>query len=158
MRWSTLGCALLPALLPLSVLAGKFQQPSLRARNAGHARIQVRNNTATTAMSKFKLTDFYTGQSFIEQVVLHNEPWTIRVDWISLFLAIGTFFRPKTPLMAMSTTRRAKMLNARSWRMFRMMAPQFLQLTTSPMSLLVGGVIRESPFRFPEMVHLTSAY
>jgi hypothetical protein len=65
MRWSlsvTLGC-----LLPLSVLAGKFQESPLRARHAGHARsIQARNNTGTTGQSNFTLTDFYTGQSFLE--------------------------------------------------------------------------------------------
>lgn len=62
MRWSlsvTIGC-----LLPLSVLAGKFQESSLRARHAGHARsIQARNNTGKP---KFTLTDFYTGQSFLD--------------------------------------------------------------------------------------------
>lgn len=65
MRWFvsvTVGC-----LLPLSVLAGKFQESSLRARHAGHARsTQARNNTGNTGMSKFTLTDLYTGQSFLE--------------------------------------------------------------------------------------------
>ena len=68
MLWSlSIGC-----LLPLSVLAGKFQESPLRARHAGHARsIQVRNNTGKT---KFTLTDFYTGQSFLEYVPFDYEP------------------------------------------------------------------------------------
>ncbi|KAF9477609.1 glycoside hydrolase family 16 protein [Pholiota conissans] len=61
MRWSV---AFVLPLLPLSVLAGKFHESSLRSRHAGHARIiKARNNTGA---SKFTLTDMYTGESFLD--------------------------------------------------------------------------------------------
>ncbi|KAH9479409.1 putative endo-1,3(4)-beta-glucanase [Psilocybe cubensis] len=52
--------------LPFNVLAGKFSEPSLRARHLGHARkLQSRNNTGSCQPQPFKLQDFYQGNSFL---------------------------------------------------------------------------------------------
>ena len=59
MRWSP---ALVLPFFPLSVLAGKFNDPALRSRHARHA-IQARTNS-----TKFTMADYYQGESFLKWV------------------------------------------------------------------------------------------
>ncbi|KAJ3515182.1 hypothetical protein NLJ89_g1928 [Agrocybe chaxingu] len=66
MRWSLL----LLSVLPVCVLAGKFQESNLRSGHASHARsIRSRGNTGNNtgqSARAFTLTDYYRGQSFLD--------------------------------------------------------------------------------------------
>jgi hypothetical protein len=64
-------------LLPLSVLAGKFETSMLRARHSQHTRtVQNKNVTASANSTKasYSLTDFYTGQSFLDDWEFFSAP------------------------------------------------------------------------------------
>lgn len=107
MRWSA---TLVLPFLPLSVLAGKFNDPALRSRHARHA-IQARTNS-----TKFAIADYYQGESFLKCVECESDSYFS----FTLYLSVtGTSSRTPIPPTAMSTINRKHKLFKRVSHLYK---------------------------------------